>query len=91
MNPKCLCNEVVLVFIKLDRKKDVQEPGFVIRLNVNNHKYKVGESNCKSGEMADVIGHVLENKPEVLKLLKNRYHEMKTERQPGFFVEKVNR
>jgi len=78
MNPKCRCNEVVLVFIALDRKKDVQEPSFVIRLNVNNHKYTVDESNCQSGEMADVIGHVLENKPEILKLLKSRYHEMKT-------------
>jgi preprotein translocase subunit SecA len=77
LNPKCPCNEVALIFIKLDRKKDAQKPSFGIRLNVNNHKYTVEESNCKSGEMAAVIGHVLENKPEILKLLKSRYHEMR--------------
>lgn len=75
MNPKCLCNEVVLIFIKIDPKKDVQEPSFAIRLNVNNHKYEVDEN--KSDEMASVIRYAFENRP-ILKLLKSRYHEMKT-------------
>jgi len=78
MQPKCLCNGVILSFISINTNKELQKPKFVIRLNINNYKYEVEEINCQRDEMESVIKYVFQNKPEMLKLLKKRYGEMKT-------------
>ncbi len=76
-NPKCLCNEVVLTFFKIDASKKTQEPEFAVRMNIKSFKYDVEYNKCGASKISDVIRYLHNNRPEVFAILKSRYTEMK--------------
>ena len=77
-NPKCLCNEAVLTFFKIDDTKKTQEPEFAVRMNINNFKYDVEFSKCGTKRISEVVKFLHDSKPEVFGILKRRYNEVKS-------------
>lgn len=76
-NPKCLCNEVVLSFYKINLSKQTQEPEFAVRMNLKNFKYNVEYNNNEQNQISEIISFLKGNKPEVIKALRSRYNEVK--------------
>jgi hypothetical protein len=77
-NSKCLCNETVLTFFKIDDSKQTQEPEFAVRMNINNFKYDIEFSQCGTKRISEVIKFLHDSKPEVFGILKKRYNEVKS-------------
>jgi hypothetical protein len=77
-NPKCLCNEGVLAFYRIDPSKITQELEFAVRIDLKNFKYEIEESNCDVERVEKVLNHIKQSKPELLGILKNRYNEIKS-------------
>ena len=76
--PKCLCNETVLTFFKIDDSKKTQEPEFAVRMNINNFKYNVEFNECGTNRVSEVIKFLHDSKPEIFGILKRRYNEVKS-------------
>ncbi len=77
-NPKCLCNEAVLTFFKIDDSKKTQEPEFAVRMNINNFKYDVEFNKCGTTGISEVIKFLHDSRPEIFGILKRRYNEVKS-------------
>ena len=77
-NPKCLCNETVLTFFKIDDAKKTQAPEFAVRMNINNFKYDVEFSHCGTNIVSEIVKILHDSKPEVFGILKRRYNEVKS-------------
>lgn len=75
-NPKCLCNEAVLTFFKIDAAKKTQ-PAFAVRMNLKDFKYEVKFNKCDEIKISDVIRYLHNDRPEVFTILKRRYTEIK--------------
>ena len=78
MRPECLCNEVILCFYHVGAEKEAKEPAFVISLGISNLNYEITTNNHRRDEVESIVKYVLQNKYEILELLKKRYAEMKT-------------
>lgn len=76
-NPKCLCNEAVLTFFRIDTSKTTQEPEFISRMSLKNFKYEIEQRNCNISRVADIIKYVQHSRLEIFGIIKNRYSEMK--------------
>lgn len=77
-NPKCLCNEVVLSFYKIDDSKQTQEADFAVRMNVNTFKYDVEFNENEQNPISEIIKSLHNSKPEVFGILKRRYKDVKS-------------
>ena len=76
-NPKCLCNEAMLTFYKIDDSKETQEAEFAVRMNLNNFKYDVEFNENEQNQIAEIIKSLHNSQPEVFGILKRRYKEVK--------------
>ena len=76
-NPKCLCNEGVLTFFKVNRDKYEQEPAFSVRMNIKNYAYDVEYNEVGTEKITEVMDHLKAHEPELLKTIYNRYHDVK--------------
>ena len=76
-NPKCLCNEAMLTFYKIDDSKETQEAEFAVRMNLNNFKYDVEFNENEQNQIAEIIKSLRNSQPEVFGILKRRYKEVK--------------
>ena len=76
-NPKCLCNEAMLTFYKIDDSKQTQEAEFAVRMNLNNFKYDVEFNENEQNQIAEIIKSLRNSQPEVFGILKRRYKEVK--------------
>ena len=76
-NPKCLCNEAMLTFYKIDDSKETQEAEFTVRMNLNNFKYDVEFNENEQNQIAEIIKSLHNSQPEVFGILKRRYKEVK--------------
>jgi hypothetical protein len=78
INPDCLCNDAYLQFVKVDPRKRKQNIYVAVKLHLTNYTYEFLDRICPYDEALNIVSYVRKNKPEILKLLKNRYAEMKT-------------
>lgn len=93
-NPKCNCNDVVLVFNTLKAQRDSCKFKFAMRLRFKTGKYSVEDKidNLTDEELEDNFKYFIEslNDPE-LKLFKERYSRMKRItsllKQPSYEIE----
>ena len=76
-NPKCLCNEAMLTFYKIDDSKQTQEAEFAVRMNLNNFKYDVEFNENEQNRISEIIKSLHNSEPEVFGILKRRYKEVK--------------
>ena len=76
-NPKCLCNEAMLTFYKIDDSKETQEAEFAVRMNLNNFKYDVEFNENEQNQISEIIKSLHNSQPEVFGILKRRYKEVK--------------
>ena len=72
-NLKCLCNEVVLTFFKIDASKATQEVELAIRMSLKDFKYDIEFNKCDVNRIPDIIKYLKTNRPEVFDILKRRY------------------
>lgn len=77
-NPKCLCNEVVLTFYKIDISKKTQEQDFAVRMSLKNFTYNIEYNKFGADKISEVINYLKANRPEVFRILKRRYDEIKS-------------
>ena len=77
-NPKCLCNEAMLTFYKIDDSKETQEAEFAVRMNLNNFKYDVEFNENEQNQISEIIKSLHNSQPEVFGILKRRYKEVKS-------------
>ncbi|MDA8335874.1 MAG: SEC-C metal-binding domain-containing protein [Peptococcaceae bacterium] len=78
INPDCLCNDAYLQFVKIDPRKRKQGIYFAVKLQLTNYNYEFLERKCPYEEAFNIVSYVRKNRPEILKVLKRRYAEMKT-------------
>lgn len=57
-SPKCLCNEAVLTFFKVDKEKYQQDPAFSIRMNIKNYSYDVEYNEVGREKISQVMDHL---------------------------------
>ena len=77
-NPKCLCNEAMLTFYKIDDSKETQEAEFAVRMNLNNFKYDVEFNENEQNRISEIIKSLHNSELEVFGILKRRYKEVKS-------------
>lgn len=78
MNPKCKCNEAILTFFEIKSHLNVQNVSFIIKLGLKGNGYQVIEQGGFSKkELEDIVDFFIKNRRETVKLLSNRYQEMK--------------
>jgi hypothetical protein len=77
-SPKCLCNEAVLTFFKIDKEKYQQAPAFSIRMNIKNYSYDVEYNEVGIKKINEVMDHLKAHEPEILKTIYKRYYDVKT-------------
>ena len=79
-NPKCKCNDVILVFNQFNEQVDSYEFKFAITLRLKTGKHSVEDriDNITDEELEDYFKYFIEslNDPK-LKLLKERYSRIK--------------
>jgi hypothetical protein len=77
MNPDCKCQEAVLNFVQVYPREDKRADSFMIRLKLNGRGYKIHEhGRFIKREIQAIVMHFTAD-PTMLKLLNERYKEMK--------------
>ena len=76
-NPKCLCNEVFLNFIKIDNHKEIQEGEFTVRLNIKTLKYDIECATCDVNMIAEIMKYIKDSKPEFFDIIRTHYRKIR--------------
>lgn len=77
MNPDCACQEAVLNFVQAYPREGRKADSFMIRYKLNGRGYKIHENGkFTRREIQAIVMHFTAD-PTMLKLLNERYKEMK--------------
>lgn len=90
MNPACKCNEAILTFIELQQEKETSNGGpFAIRLKLHNNRYETLKQNKRSKkELLSIVDFFIKNNKDTIKLISDRYKEMKEKGREILFQNK---
>lgn len=81
MNPDCTCQEAVLHFLQVYPREEKKADSFMVRYKLNGRGFKIHErGKFNKREIQSIVMHFTAD-DTVLKLLNNRFNEMKEKAQ----------
>jgi hypothetical protein len=81
MNPDCTCQEAVLHFLQVYPREEKKADSFMVRYKLNGRGFKIHErGKFNKREIQSIVMHFTAD-DTILKLLNNRFNEMKEKAQ----------
>lgn len=81
MNPDCTCQEAVLHFLQVYPREERKADSFMVRYKLNGRGFKIHErGKFNKREIQSIVMHFTTD-DTILKLLNNRFNEMKEKAQ----------
>ncbi|MDQ1147378.1 hypothetical protein QE429_004205 [Bacillus sp. SORGH_AS 510] len=81
MNPDCTCQEAVLHFLQVYPREEKKAESFMVRYKLNGRGFKIHErGKFNKREIQSIVMHFTAD-DTILKLLNNRFNEMKEKAQ----------
>lgn len=78
MNPSCKCDDVILHFVENDEREHNNGADFVVSLSLKNKKFEILDADgISKKQVEEIVENSLKESDEAIKLLKQRYKEMK--------------